>query len=117
MGRIVTDHIAETWITVTQATKILEVDERTVRRWANDDKLNSCRNESDRRAPILILLSSLPEAAQKKYRAEQEGALVVAAHTQIVPLVQKLPATTAGEPDERYRTRWDWYEMSALIEY
>jgi transposase InsO family protein len=74
-------------------------------------KIDAIRDETDRRRPFLILLSSLPESAQKKYREEQAGALVACstAPSQIIPLALPAPAANA-KPDPRYRELWAWYE-------
>lgn len=106
-----TDKPAETWLHAVDASRLLGIDARTVRRWANDGKLVARRNESDRRAPILIALASLPDAARQKYRTEQGGALV-ACSTETTPLAPLAcpPLAEFSEPDDRYRTLWAWYE-------
>lgn len=109
-GQFVTDASAEVRVSVRQASELLEVDERTVRRWANAGKLTATRDTTDRRAPFLILLSSLPESAQKKHLAEQAAACVAcnAQSTQLVPVAEPATAIYAGI-DPRYQELWAWY--------
>lgn len=107
-----TNHPAETWLTVGQASQLLGIGERTAQRWAGERKLESKRDETDRRAPILIRLESLPESARKKYAAGQSGGALVeckAAPAQLAPLARPVPAASA-EPDGRYSELWAWYE-------
>lgn len=98
-------------ITVAAAAPLLGVSVRTLQRRLEAGLYDAIRDETDRRAPFLVLLSSLPEDAQKKYRAEQGGALVPcrSESTQLVPFVQPAPAANA-EPDPRYSEWWAWYE-------
>ncbi|MEW6292472.1 MAG: transposase domain-containing protein [Pseudomonadota bacterium] len=98
-------------IPVAAAAPLLGISARTLQRRLEAGMYDAIRDETDRRAPFLVLLSSLPEEAQKKYRAEQGGALVPcrSESTQLVPFVQPAPAANA-EPDPRYSEWWAWYE-------
>lgn len=108
-----TDKPGDVWIPVNVAAPLLGIGERQLRRKANDGEITAIRDESDRRRPFLILLDSLSEPAQNKYRADQASALVPcrSESTQLAPLVQPAPlAVVAAAPDERYAALWPWYE-------
>jgi hypothetical protein len=100
-----------TRIPVAAAAPLLGVSARTLQRRLEAGIYDAIRDETDRRAPFLVLLSSLPEEAQKKYQPEQGGALIEcrSESTQLAPLAQALPEASA-EPAPRYSALWVWYE-------
>lgn len=101
---------ADCWLSPRDAAPLLGIDERTVRRWANDGKFVIRRSESDRRAPILILLSSLPDSAQQKWKADQPGSAVAICTSQIIQPALLSPAPASAESGEGYRLAWAWYD-------
>lgn len=100
-------------IPVAVAAPLLGVSVRALQRSLKAGAYDAVRDETDRRAPFLVLLSSLPEDAQKKYEAEQATAIVAASSA-----VVAAPETTAVVPfapqiadrTERFEGMWAWYE-------
>lgn len=105
------------WLTAKQAADLLGTSERTVRRRANDGDYGTRRDPSDRRAPVLILLDSLPESARADWSianpttaprdpAPSEPSIPSA------PLVTKKTSHAPHQADsaEEYRLLWAAYE-------